>query len=324
MFERIRYSPFLVQLVVTRRCNLSCGYCNEYDDFSDPVPTGELKRRMDKIRELGAWALELTGGEPVMHPDLPELVRYAKQECRFRRVMLISNAFLLNEAKVRELNEAGLDHLQVSVDGVEPNDVTVKVLRPLRPKLEAIARAADFEVTLSAVVGSSTLDEVLEVVAFARSHKFLPRVLLLHGADGQLHLGPDELAAYHRVRRAVGGRFGAARDYRARLIETGAAPFKCRAGSRYLYVDEHGVVRWCSQQRDRFGIELERYTKDDLRRQFYTRKGCDATCTLGCSRSTSAPDEWRKQDLDPDPAHAAPAALVPIRLAPPGVAQGPT
>src|SRR5262245_59011542 len=156
-------------------------------------------------------------------------------------------AFLLNEAKVRELNDAGLDDLQVSIDGVEPNDVTVKVLRPLRNKLEAIARAARFRVTLNAVAGSSTLDEVLEVVAFARSHKFRSSVQFLHGGDGSLQVPADELAVYRKVKNALGSRFGGAGDYRTRLIETGQAPFKCRAGSRYLYVDEFGVVRWCSQ-----------------------------------------------------------------------------
>jgi MoaA/NifB/PqqE/SkfB family radical SAM enzyme len=314
MFHRLRYSPFLVQLVVTRRCNLSCGYCNEYDDVSEPVPTDELQRRMDQIKALGAWACEFTGGEPMMHPDLVELVRYAKRQARFHRVMLISNAFLLNEAKVRELNDAGLDDLQVSIDGVEPNDVTVKVLKPLRNKLEAIARAARFRVTLNAVAGSSTLDEVLEVVAFARAHHFRSSVQFLHGGDGQLQVSGAELAAYRRVKGAVGrSRFGGAGDYRTRLIDSGSAPFKCRAGSRYLYVDEHGVVRWCSQQRESFGIELAKYTREDLRRQFYTRKDCSATCTVGCARASSAADEWRRQDLQPDAAALPAGELVSIR-----------
>ena len=40
-----RYNPLLAQVVVTRRCNLACGYCNEYDDFSPPVPTADLDRK---------------------------------------------------------------------------------------------------------------------------------------------------------------------------------------------------------------------------------------------------------------------------------------
>src|SRR5688572_10915640 len=45
--------PFLAQLVVTRRCNLACGYCNEYDDFSKPVPTDVVKARIDHLAKLG-------------------------------------------------------------------------------------------------------------------------------------------------------------------------------------------------------------------------------------------------------------------------------
>src|SRR5262245_48990775 len=110
MLQRLLYAPFLAQLVVTRRCNLTCGYCNEYDDFSAPVATETLERRIDKIKDLGTWSLEFTGGEPMMHPRMAHLVAYAKRK-KFHRVMLITNAFLLNEKRVRELNDAGLDDM---------------------------------------------------------------------------------------------------------------------------------------------------------------------------------------------------------------------
>jgi MoaA/NifB/PqqE/SkfB family radical SAM enzyme len=309
MLKRLLYSPFLAQLVVTRRCNLDCGYCNEYDQVSDPVPFQALARRIAKLAELGTLDLELTGGEPMMHPDIFELVALAART-RFHSVMMISNAYLLNEEKVKRLNDAGLTHLQVSVDGVEPTDTTVKVLRPMRKKLEALARSARFKVTLSGVVGSAPPGEVLEVVAFARKHGFRPRVLLLHDHDGQLKLSAEQLAEYRQVRAAIGLRFGEARDYRLRLIQEGSAPFRCRAGSRYLYIDEHGIVRWCSQQREHFGVPLEDYGHDELRRQFRTRKDCSPGCTVGCARTASWIDEWRPQPLQPDPARAMPSDLV--------------
>jgi MoaA/NifB/PqqE/SkfB family radical SAM enzyme len=309
VLERLRYSPFLVQLVVTRRCNLSCTYCNEFDDVSDPVPTEELKQRIAKIRALGAWAVEFTGGEPMMHPEIYELVRYAKG-LGFRKVMLISNAYLLNEEKVRKLNEAGLDDLQISVDGVTPNEVTVKVLRPMRKKLEAVIKAATFRVTLNAVIGSTPAEEALEVVAYARDNGFRPRVCLIHAGDGQLKLDADDMAVYSQIKAHLGRRFNEAGDYRTRLMNEGRAPFRCRAGSRYLYVDEFGYVRWCSQQRDAFGVPLTDYGPAELRRQFHTQKSCSDHCTVGCVRTCSAYDEWRSQDLVPDPAQAV--AAVPL------------
>jgi len=78
---------------------------------------------------------------------------------------------------------------------VHPNDVTVKVLKPLRPKLELLARHARFKIVLSAVVGSGApFTEVAEVIGFARSHGFQPRVLLVHGANGQPPSRPRTLA----------------------------------------------------------------------------------------------------------------------------------
>jgi MoaA/NifB/PqqE/SkfB family radical SAM enzyme len=290
-------------MVVVRKCNLACGYCNEFDDSSPPVDTSVLKARIDKIDELGAFSLELTGGEPLLHPDLPDLIAHAKTK-RFRKVMLISNAFLMDERKIEALNKAGLDDLQVSVDGVKPNDVTIKVLKSVRPKLELLSRLARFRVTLSGVIGSAAPEEALEVVLFAKEKGFRPRVLLIHGADGQLRLSAEEMELYKRIQREIGERFSEAHDYRAKLMEGKAAPFKCRAGSRYLYVDEFGTVRWCSQTFQDFGIPLEKYSNADLRRQFSTHKPCTEQCTLGCARTTSAYDEWRGQELDPDPAYA--------------------
>ncbi len=312
--SRLLYAPYHVQMVVTRRCNLSCGYCNEYDDHSPPVPLEELRRRIDKIKELGAWAVELTGGEPMEHPDAVEIVRYAKQDKRFFKVQMISNLYLWNEATVHALNEAGLDDLQVSVDGVMPNDVTVKVLKPMRKKLETLSKHAKFRVTLNGVVGSAPPGEAAKVLEVAKELGFKPRVGLVHDGNGQLNLDEARRAEVEEIKRVIGKRFEESGDYRTRLAETGSAPFKCRSGSRYLYVDEFGYVRWCSQTRDYWGVPLAEYGLRHLKEQFATRKDCAAGCTVGCARTASSPDAWRSQPL-PDPG-PPPEKLVQIGTAP--------
>jgi hypothetical protein len=60
--------------------------------------------------------------------------------------------------------------------------------------------------------------------------------------------------------------------YRGKMIESGEAPFKCRSGSRYLYIDEFGSVHWCYQTREAFSKDLLAYTYADLREQFDTAK----------------------------------------------------
>ena len=161
------------------------------------------------------------------------------------------------------------------------------------------------------MIGSAVADDALEVVRFAKAHGFRPRVLLIHGPDGTLGLGPDKQELYRQVGEAIGSRFTEAHDYRSALLAGKSAPFRCRAGSRYLYVDEFGVAHWCSQQRERFGIPLAQYTAADLRQQFLTLKGCEAHCTVGCARTNSARDEWRPQTLAPGPPPGPPPAPAP-------------
>ena len=66
--------PILAQIIPIRRCNLDCSYCNEYDKTSDPVPLDEMLRRIDRLADLGTGIVTLSGGEPLLHPDLDAIV----------------------------------------------------------------------------------------------------------------------------------------------------------------------------------------------------------------------------------------------------------
>jgi MoaA/NifB/PqqE/SkfB family radical SAM enzyme len=294
MLFRLRYSPFLAQIVIVRRCNLSCGYCSEYDKVSDPIPAEILEQRLRKLKSLGTFGISLTGGEPTLHPELPGLIRRCR-ELGFFRTGMISNGLLLRPQLIERLNEAGLQEMQISIDGVRANDTTQKVLANLRKRLEWLRDHARFHVIVSGVIGASPPREAKEVIAFAEKMGFTPRVLLVHDDHGQLNLNREEVAVFEDIIGKLPRSLREFSSYRKRLVHDGAAPFKCRAGSRYLYVDEFGRVNWCSQTRDTWSKALMDYTPDDLRHQFFTYKSCHATCTVGCARSASQFDNWRAQ-----------------------------
>src|SRR5512135_1838953 len=94
--------PIMAHLIPVRRCNLSCTYCNEYDDFSKPVPTEEMLRRVDKLAELGTSVITISGGEPLLHPDLDEIIR----RMRHHGIVagLITNGYLLVADRIQRLN----------------------------------------------------------------------------------------------------------------------------------------------------------------------------------------------------------------------------
>jgi MoaA/NifB/PqqE/SkfB family radical SAM enzyme len=294
IFSRLRYSPFLAQLVIIRRCNLSCSYCSEYDKVSDPIPADILEKRLWKLKNLGTFGISLTGGEPTLHPQLPDLIRMCRKVGFFRTGM-ISNGFLLRPDLIEALNEAGLQEMQISVDGVQANDATQKVLANLKKRLQWLGKYARFRVIVSGVLGACPPREAEEVLSFARQMGFVPRVLLIHDNEGQLKLDREGVTIFEKILGQLPKTLVDFSNYRKRLVRDGSAPFKCRAGSRYLYVDEYGKVSWCSQTRTAWSKSLMDYTLDDLRGQFYRYKPCHANCTLGCARSASQIDNWRAQ-----------------------------
>src|SRR5215469_14005646 len=98
--------PILAHVVVTRRCNLACTYCNEFDDFSKPVPTDEMLRRIDRLAELGATIITQSGGEPLLHPDLDKII--ARVRSHGILAGMITNGYLLTPERIHQLNRAGL------------------------------------------------------------------------------------------------------------------------------------------------------------------------------------------------------------------------
>jgi MoaA/NifB/PqqE/SkfB family radical SAM enzyme len=280
--------------VIIRRCNLSCAYCSEYDKVSDPIPTEILEERLQKLKSLGTFGVSLTGGEPTLHPQLPNLIRKCRQ-LGFFRTGMISNGFLLRPELIEALNEAGLQEMQLSIDGVEANETTEKVLDNLKKRLQWLRDHARFRVIVSGVLGACPPQDAEEVIDFAKEMGFIPRVLLLHDNEGQLNLSSEKVKMFEKIVGKLPKTLVEFSNYRKRLIRDGSAPFKCRAGSRYLYVDEYGQVNWCSQTRAIWSKNLMEYTFSDLREQFYRYKPCHATCTLGCARSSSQFDNWRAQ-----------------------------
>ena len=81
----VRKAPVEAQLVVIRRCNLSCGYCSEYDAHSPEVTSApSVKLASTRLHRLRVVNIALLGGEPLLHPDRPSCVRHAARQRRCR------------------------------------------------------------------------------------------------------------------------------------------------------------------------------------------------------------------------------------------------
>ena len=287
--------PLITHLVITRRCNLSCGYCFEYDKVSKPVPLETLKQRIDHLAKLRSVFVTLTGGESLLHPDVIELVRYVRE--RGMTPFLNTNGYLLTKQIIEGLNEAGLYGMQLSIDNAKPNDISKKSLKPLLPKLRLLARYAKFHVRINTVLGSSPPEEALEVARAVVAFGFDSNCSLVRDETGAL-VKPDPAtrAAYEEI-RGLGRRLPSFLDddYTRKLLDAGTIQWKCRAGARTFMVCENGLVHLCQPRMGNPGTPLLEYTVEDIRQAFDAPKPCAATCPIAFAHHASKLDGWRSQ-----------------------------
>ena len=144
--------PLLVHIIPIRRCNIDCGYCNEYDKVS-PAGADRDDARADRPAgaTLGTSVVAFSGGEPMLHPDLDELIRRIRAHGMMAG--LITNGYLLSPKRIQALNDAGLDFLQISIDNIEPDEVSKKSLRLLDKKLQWLRDYATFDININSVLG---------------------------------------------------------------------------------------------------------------------------------------------------------------------------
>ncbi|MBM5790828.1 MAG: radical SAM protein [Cyanobacteria bacterium M_surface_10_m1_298] len=149
----------VLRLSLTARCNLACPYCLPDDQEPGGLLTLEQRRTVVQAAvALGAHSLRLTGGEPLLHPELEALLEAVQplREQGLRDIALTSNGTLLSASRARALRQAGLDRITLSLDGADG------------PSVARMAGLAD------ARAGERTLAAVLAAIEHARNAGFDP------------------------------------------------------------------------------------------------------------------------------------------------------
>ena len=286
--------PLLVHIIPMRRCNLACTYCNEFDDFSKPVPLEEMFRRIDRLGAMGTAVITISGGEPLLHPDLDAIIARIRKNGMMAG--LITNGYLLVADRIERLNRAGLEHLQISIDNVQPDEVSKKSLKVLDKKLELLAEHAEFHININSVLGSGVAnpEDAMTVAHRALQLGFTSTVGILHNGNGQLQpLGTREREIFEEIMSLGKSSFTRVNGFQHNIAAGRENNWRCRAGSRYLYICEDGLVHYCSQQRGYPGIPLAEYTDEQRHREFVTKKSCAPRCTVSCVHQISVVDRWR-------------------------------
>ncbi len=305
-------------MVVTRRCNLACTYCSEFDTFSKPVPTAELLLRIDQLAALGTTAVTLTGGETLLHPDLEQVI--ARGRSHGMVVIMITNGYLLSIDRIQKLNRAGIDRMQISIDNVQPDEVSKKSLRVLDQKLRWLSEHAEFPVHIHSVVGAGT-DQPEDALVIARRAVELglgSSAGIVHDETGRIKpLSTRAQKVLEDIEKLSKPVFSFARHnpWRKNLLEGKPNDWHCPAGGRHLYICENGLVHYCMSQRGYPAIPLAQYTQRDIDREGKAPKPCAPYCTIFCVHRIALLDKIRQSpqealvQLFPAPSAQAPGSM---------------
>ena len=287
--------PILAHIVPMRRCNLSCAYCNEYDNVSNPVPLEAMKSRIDRLAHLGTSIITISGGEPTLHPELDEIIRHIRSHGMIAG--MITNGYFLTPERIERLNRAGLQHLQISIDNVRPDEVSKKSLKVLDAKLRNLARHAEFFVNINSVIGGGIKnpEDAEKITKRAVELGFTTTLGIIHDGHGRLKpLSAREMRVYDRLKNVGKWSYARFSGFRDNLAHGRPNDWRCRAGARYLYICEDGLVHLCSQQKGYPNIPLEQYGLADLQREYSSPKACASYCTLACANLVGLFDNWRE------------------------------
>jgi len=283
--------PLQCSLYVTDRCNLDCGYCTEYDNSRPHPKLEDLKKWIKKIRDLGTMRIALVGGEPLVHPDIVELVHYCR-ELGFA-TSLTTNGFLLTRERLRQLEDAGLQVMQISVDRMTPSAITKKSFKTILPKLEYF-KDSKISLHITGVICADTLSESEAVLETGLSRGIPTEVRLVHADPLQRFRvargSKEELVKFvdsmiERKRRGEKIHTSEAiLKYQRSLLLNEPVEWTCAAGYKLFFVSAQGKFWECSMKHsDKHIMDV---TPEDMLAN-YRKKPCQEGCGVYCAVSAS-------------------------------------
>lgn len=204
-----------LRISVTDRCNFRCTYCMpadnvEFMDRSHLLSFEEITRIVGVVSKMGIFRLRLTGGEPLLRKDLPELVRMLKAVPGIEDIAMTTNAFFLKQ-HAKALREAGLHRLNISLDALDKDKFTHVNRRDcLEQVMEGIdaAREAGFPIKINAVaIRNFSEPEILKLVELGRSDGFEIRFIEFMPLDADHIWERDKVLFGHEIIDLISKKF---------------------------------------------------------------------------------------------------------------------
>lgn len=283
--------PIQCSMYITDRCNLSCQYCSEFDNSKPHPNLNVIKKRIDNVVKLGILKLTLAGGEPLLHPDIEEIIRYSKS--KGITVSISTNSFLLTDSMINKLTKAALDVIQISVDRKTPSQITQKSLDKIAPKIEKLKKT-DIKIHISGVICEDTMDEIEDVLRYGLKQAIPTELRLMHGDQSEkmkIHYVTQkrgiELIEMQMKLKKRGLNIHATNKimaFQRDKLKGKEIEWTCLAGYKIFFVSSEGYFWPCSLLKSR--RKIEEIKLEDLV-QYNYKKDCQSSCGIYCAISNS-------------------------------------
>jgi len=294
--------PGFCQFAINNACNAGCDFCSfGLDRLARGdwrfVEVGEARRAIDVLACHGVRYLVLTGGEPMLHPALLEIVGHAR--ARAMVVILVTNGSRLSERRIAALEQAGVSSVIISIDAPsaavhEANRHLPGVCDKIR-EANRIFRERRIQTTAS-VTMSRLIDDYGELPPFLHELGFtsvtfsyplttLSSSFLGHADSGLVTYTPEELIAAFDAIKALKGEIQVANptasiEEMQRFLRGEEQRFECLGGYKYFYLDWDLALWRCHHWEEPIGSVFD---FDESQR---VRDGC-TRCMIDCYRDAS-------------------------------------
>ena len=294
----IRAAPYTLVAELTYRCPLRCVYCSNPVDFAltrDELSTDEWRRAFSEAAKLGVVQLHLSGGEPMLRDDLVELIQHARACDLYTN--LITGGTLLDEAKLHRFREAGLEHIQLSIQGAASASAEMVAGVRSHEKKLAVARLISklgFPFTLNVVIHRLNIAEVPDLIRLAadlgaQRLELANTQFYAWGAENRRALMPTR----EQYLRAEEIALDAIPKYRGTLeivfVQNdylSGEPKPCMGGwgRSYICINPAGEVLPCHAAKVIPGLSSNRYAMVRSRKSGGSRRALThSAATIGCS-----------------------------------------
>lgn len=279
--------PLVISFETTLSCVANCRHCDTggIKDIEERMEPAEYARY---VRELKPLAVQLSGGEPLLRDDLPDIVKVVAGTGYRPLIILVTNAWLMTEAKYLQLKQAGVDRVSISLDFPDKRHDDFRNLPGLYDHLDdlipRLASIGNGDVAMNCAITSANVGALADVAR--RCHEWGVDVSysayskMRTGDEEYFISGKDDLDLLHRqIEEIIAIKRETRNVLNPRSVLWGIHKFfsedgmpGCSAGHRFLVIRPEGTLNPCSMHRDR------RYTDvRELQRDFSdnnTCKGC--------------------------------------------------